>query len=594
LFVSAIKDAIDNQHDLAVDKTREEGATEVLCKMFSLYFLLRPEIYFLMGSRKEDLVDKSVEIRNGRLVGPHQTLFHKVMYGLVHLPAWIPLNITKKHLFLQNLDTNAMVEGESTNESFGAGNRATAVLVDEAARIDPEPAQFIIDNIHDTTRCAIFNSTHFRHGSAHPYNHLLISNKIPVIELGYETNPEKAIGLYRSPNKSVVEIIDLKYYQDKFPSLDLSERSKEPVDHILFGRVHPAILRVEELEEEYEKVWVADGGEQTWGMPRSVWLDKEIRRGRSRTDLAQNILRIPQGSADQFFDNETVQKIKSRFVREADTTGDVTFDIIDKKVRNCKFEVGRRNAPFKWWGPLPKGRPDQKHNYVVACDISRGTGASNSVLAVLDVNASELVGLYTNPYIDVSEFAELAVATCEWVGGMNKPFLIWEANGPGDTFWARIRKLGYWYFYRKADESKITRKKTKSPGWRSTPGENGTKLAQLGILDAALYESLKEEKMFQYLIIHDAQLCNELLDYMFLGDRVDVGLSSQALESSGARAAHGDRVIAAAMTVLGCKEQVRANYRKMRRPPVGSFQHRFDKVNEKLEKEKATARTYLY
>jgi hypothetical protein len=41
LFVSAIKDAIDNQHDLAVDKTREEGATEVLCKMFSLYFLLR-------------------------------------------------------------------------------------------------------------------------------------------------------------------------------------------------------------------------------------------------------------------------------------------------------------------------------------------------------------------------------------------------------------------------------------------------------------------------------------------------------------------------------------------------------------------------
>jgi hypothetical protein len=401
--------------------------------------------------------------------------------------------------------------------------------------------------------------------------------------------------LYYSPKKDIIEIIDSEYYKNTIPEIfEYGESSEDTFSHILFGKGFPFRININNLPEQYHRWFQVDGGERTYGMPRSVWFDKEEKRGRSKTDICQNILRIPQGSADQFFDNETVQKIKSRFVREADTTGDVTFDIIDKKVRNCKFEVGRRNAPFKWWGSLPKGRPDQKHNYVVACDISRGTGASNSVLAVLDVNASELVGLYANPYTDVSEFAELAVAACEWVGGMNKPFLIWEANGPGDTFWARVRKLGYWYFYRKADESKITRKKTKSPGWRSTPGENGTKLAQLGILDAALYESLKEEKMFQYLIIHDAQLCNELLDYMFLGDRVDVGLSSQALESSGARAAHGDRVIAVAMAVLGCKEQVRANYRKMRRPPVGSFQYRFDKVNEKLEEEKATARTYLY
>ena len=592
--VEALKDAIDNQHDLAFDKTREEGATELICKMFSLYFLLRPETYFLVGSRKEDLVDKSVSFQNGRLIGPHQTLFHKIMYGLVNMPPWIPLNINKRHLFLQNLDNNAMIEGESTNESFGAGNRATAVLIDEAARIEPDVAQYLIDNVHDTTRCAIFNSTHFRFGSAHPYNKLLISNKIPVIELGYETNPEKSVGLYRSPRKGVVELIDERYYVDTYPELNLSDRSTEPVNHILYGSLYPPVLKVDDLPEKYAKTWVADGGDATWGMPRSVWLDKEIKRGRSRTDLAQNILRIPQGSADQFFDNETVQKIKAKYVCEPYITGNVLYDVIDKKVTNCKFMSGRRHAPFKWWGKLEKGRPDQKHNYVVACDISRGTGASNSVLAVLDVNNSELVGLYVNPYIDVTEFADLAVATCQWVGGINKAFLIWEANGPGETFWARVKKTDYRYFYRRADESKITRKRTQSPGWRSTPGVNGTKFAQLGELDAALYESLKEEKMFQYLIIHDAELCNELLDYMFLGDRIDVGLSSEAMDSSGARFAHGDRVIAAALAVLGTKEQIKGNWKIRRTPPPNSFQARFDRINQELEEEAENSRVFLY
>lgn len=217
--IRALKDAIDNQHDLAFDKTREEGATEIICKIFALYWWLKPDIYFLVGSRKEDLVDKSVECRHGRLVGPHQTLFHKIMYAIINLPAWAQANFSKKHLYLQNLDNNATIEGESTNESFGAGNRATAVLVDEAARIDPEPAQQIIDTIHDTTRCAIFNSTHFRWGSAHPYAALLRSNKIPVVTLGYETNPSKAEGLYYSPKKGVVDIVDIEYWKKRAPEI---------------------------------------------------------------------------------------------------------------------------------------------------------------------------------------------------------------------------------------------------------------------------------------------------------------------------------------------------------------------------------------
>jgi hypothetical protein len=218
-FVDALQDAIENEHDLAVDKTRDEGATEVICKMFSLYFWLRPDVYFLVGSRKEDLVDRSVEVKHGRLVGPHQTLMHKILYGLHNLPLWTTLNITKKHLVLQNLDNNSMIEGESTNESFGAGNRATAVLVDEAARIEPDVCQYIIDNVGDVSNTCIWNSTHFRWGSGHPYAALLRSEKIPVFTLGYETNIEKAAGLYYSPKKDVVDIVDIEYWKNRAPEI---------------------------------------------------------------------------------------------------------------------------------------------------------------------------------------------------------------------------------------------------------------------------------------------------------------------------------------------------------------------------------------
>jgi hypothetical protein len=83
----------------------------------------------------------------------------------------------------------------------------------------------------------------------------------------------------------------------------------EKVNNILFGEVEPVRIDLNKLPEKYQKLFVGDGGEKTYGMPRSPWFDKEERRGRSRTDIAQNLLRVPQGSADQFFDVETVQRV---------------------------------------------------------------------------------------------------------------------------------------------------------------------------------------------------------------------------------------------------------------------------------------------
>ncbi len=66
--VDAIHDSILTEHDMVIDKSRKEGATEIICKTFAGHFLLDPESNFLVGSRKAEFVDKGVELINGRLI----------------------------------------------------------------------------------------------------------------------------------------------------------------------------------------------------------------------------------------------------------------------------------------------------------------------------------------------------------------------------------------------------------------------------------------------------------------------------------------------------------------------------------------------
>jgi len=59
------------------------------------------------------------------------------------------------------------------------------------------------------------------------------------------------------------------------------------------------------------------------------------------------------------------------------------------------------------------------------------------------------------------------------------------------------------------------------------------------------------------LIIHDAETVRELEDYIFF-ENGDIGLSTSADETSGARSAHGDRIIPDGLFVLALNHQRRA------------------------------------
>ena len=599
--IERLKYAIDNAtemnpHNLIFDKSREEGATELISKMFASYFLLYEDMSFLVGSRVEDYVDRGVRIptKGNRVPGSHKSIFHKILYGLWNLPEYMRPPMLKSHLSLENLDSGSKIGGEATTDNFAAGDRAKAVLVDEAARIEPNVAQYIIDNIQDVTPCCIFNSTHFKWGSGHPYAKLINSNKVEVVTLGWEDNPVKNPGLYNSPEMDVIQIKDIGYYREKCPTIfDEIEAHKSFIYSDLQLKV---VESSDEVQEQMEGIsFVADGGERLFSCDRSPWLDGQDARGRRKQDIAINILRIPQGSADQFFDDMNLVRIEKKYVKEPTFTGTLKYEIKDKRPVDIEFKRGGPKL-LKWWGSLPNGKPDQTHNYIVSCDISMGTGASNSVAKIIDVNTSEEVGVYVNPNIDVPDFAELCVALCLWTGGGSRnTYLIWEANGPGQTFTSRVRKIGYSFVYYKVNEKKKSRKRSgnKEYGWTSTKGENGTKNALLGDLDAAIDESLQTDKRFPFLIIHDMQTIRELRDYIFLGDRIDVGLSAQSTESSGARYAHGDRVIASAMTMLAMKEQPKAKVKQARKVRKDTMLHRIRERKKELVRKKNKVEKWL-
>jgi len=586
-MVDRLCHSIDYSHDIIVDKSREEGATEVICKLFTIYFLLHDQVYFLVGSRKEDLVDKSVMVKHGRVIGPHQTLFHKIMYAIAHLPVWWSVNFVKSHCFLQNLDNGAMIEGEATNDSFGAGNRATAVLVDEMARIEPKTAQYISDNIRDTTDVAIFNSTHFLWGSGHPYSKLLKSNKIERFVLGWEHNPEKNVGLYQSPAVDIIKIFDIDYYRKQSPVFDKIEAGE------MFNWSQ---LRAENPELDDAVRFVADGGVSNFGCKRSLWFDGEtVDRSRSKTDIAQNILRIPQGAAEQFFSPDVLSTYENKFAHEATFQGRF-LPTMDNGIISGGGLQRHEDGNLLLYSELRHDRDGKlimnpRHNYIVACDISRGTGASNSVAVIVDVNDRKVVGVWCDGYTDVVDFAELAVGLCKWLGGA---FLIWEANGPGDTFGKRVDKQNYHNYYWYKDERTVGAKESKKPGWYNTPGVNGTKISVLTDLDAGLNEALKTERLNHYIEIPDEYVLSEMCNYIFAAGRADVIASDEVASSSEGKFAHGDRVMGVALAFFALKYQPPKNFQEKRTPPQESFERRYQKwLRAKKAKERGQ-RKYRY
>ena len=539
-MILEVQRAIVKGYDILIDKSREEGASWLHLGIFMYNWLLVPDSQFLVGSRKIELVDKA---------GDRKSLFWKLDYLLKNLPKWLIPEYTRTFCHLENLDNGSSIDGESTTENFAAGDRRTAVLLDELARVKINEAQGILDASSDVTDCKIINSTHTT--VAHPYCKLRRGQtaKVKVFILPWWKDPRKTDGLYRSTDYGEVVIYDIKYWRKKYPQIfdDIHEG-------VPFKTKDTEITAI--LSGEDAVLFIANGS----GKWRSPWYDREVLR-RSPKDVAQNLDMNPMGSGDMVFDAMILQQIRTDLCREPAYIGEVNYDyqcimrgttelhILD----NISFVENEGKCRLKWWRELREdGRPNQYHNYVIGCDISLGTGSSNSVVSILDVNTSEKVGSWVCAYTSPTNFANQVYALAQWIGGVDKPFLIWEANGgQGGAFGRQIFKLGYDFFYYRRDEKKPHRPRTSSPGWHSSAQ---TKSDLLLDFRESLSQTFKNVDTSQKFLIYDGAAITEYEEYIFTSTG-KLEPASTAEEEGGAKAAHGDRAIADALCDLGRKEQ---------------------------------------
>jgi len=302
------------------------------------------------------------------------------------------------------------------------------------------------------------------------------------------------------------------------------------------------------------------------GKPHSPWYDKQCEL-RHPVGIAQELDIDYHGSDYTFFAASLVNEAK-RHVREPILVGQVEYDRETGDFEKFREE---QNGHLKlWiqpdaWDEMPTDR-----DFVAGVDVSFGTGASSSTLVVLDKRTGEKVAEYANSKISPEDFAGLATAICRWFRGASQAGakLIWEANGgSGRAFGKKVLDTGYRNIWWRRSEEKLTKLRTDIPGWFSTKDGKHALLVQYR--DALHAETCLNRSM---------TALNECMEYVVDASGDVVHSRSKAgsgVDPTGARANHGDLVIADALANrLLSETQVKPKAKEMKRPENSFFGRR--------------------
>jgi hypothetical protein len=438
-----------------------------------------------------------------------KSLFWKHRYIRRWLPEWMVPAIDDVTMHFKNLQNNSVIDGESTNSNAASGDRRRAILLDEFAKV--ENGTKIRWATSDVTACRLVNSTPAGPGTE--YSKWVKSGQIKKFVMPWWEHPEKGKGRYA-------------------------------------------------VQDPVTGVWEIT----------SPWREAEKLR-RSPQEVAQEIDMNHIGSGSTFFESVPIEQHRALFARPPLFTRSIAFhpnvstEAIPSIVATAQHGKvwPKGTGPWKFWTNLAGTRPDQTKNYVFGIDVSKGQGASNSVISVICAETREKIAEFADATVPPYELAFQAVAAALWFGGSRRggrPLMIWEANGPGWDFGRVVVKtLQYPFYYTDKASGTVSENVGKRYGWHS----NREKKEQLLGL-------LRRSYAHGAILNHSDLALDEALGYVYY-DEGGIGPADLTKESESAKLTHGDRVIADALALLGLEDSPKVVVTEVV-PPGRSIGHR--------------------
>ena len=480
---SRLENCLTVGEDILFHKSRKLGASWICIDFIHHLWLFgknAPQLLEL--SRTEDYVDKP---------GNMKALFQRHDYLNLWLPEWMkPPNCgygqrerTKMHM--RNTLTGACIDGESTTQHAASGDRRLVILLDEFAKV--EKGALMRSATRDAGFMRIVNSTGAGPGTE--YAKWKNSGKIKVFPLMWWDHPDMG------KNRYVVQ-------------------------------------------NDITKAWKI----------RSPWYDEE-EKVRSPKEMAREVDAIDMEAGSMRLTTENIDTHIALFGRDPLSRWDISFkkgvaddsikDILKRKDLTRINAQRTRKGDLRVWVELVNGRLDQTKDYMLGIDISKGQGASNSVISIKCKQTGEKVAEWRNAETPPYEMARVAAAMCLWIGGRKKlPFQKWEMNGPGWDYGRQmVTVYHYPYYYRMRKPGDKREKVSKKYGWHSS---TAAKDVLMDNYDRALANSS--------YINHSIWALEEARMYVYYAGG-GCGPAAMVEESNSARKTHGDCVIADALTV---------------------------------------------
>ena len=276
--ISTLVSAVEEGHDAVLRKSRDMGASWLVCALAVWGWLFR-DWQVLLVSRVEDNVDRT---------GDPDTLFWKIDYIVNTLPPWLLPAPTssfvkgtgkyRSHMVLRHPKSAATIVGQSSTAHIGRGGRRNMVIFDEYAALDNAEAAW--RSAADCTSCRIAVSTPVGPGTH--YATLVAQGRATgspaLVEMLYTDHPDKGRGAEERDDVdgSITGVAGTKYTWT--PWLGEQVKRRDRID-----------LSINVFAEE------TAGGERFF-MPRAIdWQQQHVKEPRRCMYVGGELVDSPSG-----------------------------------------------------------------------------------------------------------------------------------------------------------------------------------------------------------------------------------------------------------------------------------------------------------